>query len=57
MLKLKIQNGENRRILVEKYTNLEHLTREIVEELIEKIDVGKRNPVTRELPIEIHWKF
>lgn len=57
MLKLKIQNGENRRILVEKYTNLDHLTREIVEELIEKIDVGKRDPVTRELPIEIHWKF
>ncbi len=53
----KIAVGNNRRELIEKYTNLEHLTREIVEILIDYISVGKRIPGTRDVPIEIHWNF
>ena len=53
----KIAAGDNRRELIEKYTNLEHLTREIVETLIDYISVGKRIPGTRDVPIEIHWNF
>ncbi len=34
--------------LIEQYTNLEHLTREIVEILIDYISVGKRIPGTRD---------
>ena len=49
--------GDNRRELIEKYTNLEHLTREIVETLIDYISVGSRIPGTRNVPIEIHWNF
>ena len=49
--------GDNRRELIEQYTNLEHLTREIVETLIDYIVVGKRIPGTRDVPIEIHWNF
>ena len=49
--------GDNRRELIEQYTNLEHLTREIVEILIDYISVGKRIPGTRDVPIEIHWNF
>ncbi len=49
--------GDNRRELIEQYTNLEHLTREIVEILIDYISVGKRIPGTRDVPIEIHWSF
>ena len=49
--------GDNRRELIEQYTNLEHLTREIVETLIDYISVGKRIPGTRDVPIEIHWNF
>lgn len=49
--------GDNRRELVEQYTNLDHLTREMVEVLIDYISVGKRIPHTREVPIEIHWNF
>ena len=53
----KIAAGDNRRELIEQYTNLEHLTREIVETLIDYITVGKRIPGTRDVPIEIHWNF
>ncbi len=53
----KIEAGDNRHELIEQYTNLEHLTREIVETLIDYISVGKRIPGTRDVPIEIHWNF
>lgn len=53
----KIQAGDNRRELIERYTNLEHLTRETVETLIDYISVGKRIPGTKDVPVEIHWNF
>ena len=53
----KITAGDNRCELIEQYTNLEHLTREIVETLIDYISVGSRIPGTRNVPIEIHWNF
>ena len=53
----KITVGDNRRELIEKYVNAEHLTRETVEILIDKIMVGKRIEGTRNVPIEIHWSF
>ena len=56
-LERKMEDGDNRRQLIEQYTNLEHLDREIVEKLIDYILVGKKDPVTKEVPIEIHWNF
>ncbi len=53
----KIVLGDNRRELIEQYTNLEYLNREIVETLIDYISIGKRIPGTRNVPIEIHWNF
>ena len=53
----KITAGNNRRELIEQYTNLEHLTREIVDILIDYVSVGKRIPGTKDVPIEIHWNF
>lgn len=53
----KILIGDNRRSLIEQYTNLDHLNREMVEILIDCITVGKRIPGTKEVPIEIHWNF
>ena len=53
----RIAVGDNRRELIEQYTNLEHLTREIVEILIDYIVIGKRIPGTKDVPIEIHWTF
>ena len=54
---IKIAVGDNRRELIEQYVNVEHLTREMVEILIDKIMVGKRIPGTRNVPIEIRWNF
>ena len=53
----KIEIGGNRRELIEKYTNSEHLSREMVETFIDYISVGRRIPGTRNVPIEIHWNF
>ena len=57
VIERKIQAGDNRRQLIEQYTNLEHLDRETVEKLIDYILVGKKDPVTKEVPVEIHWNF
>ena len=56
-IKEKQAAGDNRRELIEQYTNFENLTREIVEILVDYISVGKRIPGTKEVPIEIHWNF
>lgn len=42
VIERKIQAGDNRRQLIEQYTNLEHLDRETVEMLIDYILVGKK---------------
>ena len=52
-----LQAGDNRRALIERYTNMERLTRGAVEILIDYIAVGKRIPGTRDVPFEIHWNF
>ena len=52
-----MQAGDNRRQLIEQYTNLEKLDREIVDKLIDYIEVGKRIPGTRKVPVNIHWNF
>lgn len=57
VIERKMHIGNNRRQLIEQYTNLEHLDREIVEKLIDYILVGKKDPNTKEVPIEIHWNF
>jgi DNA invertase Pin-like site-specific DNA recombinase len=53
----RILMGDNRRQLIEQYTNLDHLDRQTVEKLIDYILVGKSIPGSREVPIEIHWNF
>lgn len=53
----KIKAGDDRKALIEQYTNMEHLTREAVEVLIDYVSVGKRIPGTSKVPIEIHWNF
>lgn len=52
-----LELGDNRRELIERYTNLEHLNRETVDTLIDYINIGRRIPGTRNVPIEIHWNF
>ena len=56
-LDARIAVGDNRRALISRYTNPEHLTREMVEILIDYIVVGKRLPGEKDPPVEIHWNF
>lgn len=56
-LEQKILTAENKKDLIGQYTGAEKLDREMVDTLIDCIYVGKRDPVTKELPIEIQWNF
>lgn len=49
--------GDNRREIVEKYAHLNSLNRDVVNTLIDYIVVSRRIPGTKQVPIEIHWKF
>ena len=53
----RIAIGDNRRALVEKYMNIEHLNREMVDTLIDYVVVGRRIKGTKTVPVEIHWNF
>ncbi|MGD9566856.1 MAG: recombinase family protein [Sedimentibacter sp.] len=53
----KMQIGDNRRQIIEQYTNIDALDRETVEKLIDYVLVGKRDEQTKEVPVEIHWNF
>lgn len=50
-------NRQNRVDIVEHYMQLDHLNREAVQILIDKIYISKRDPVTKQIPIEIYWNF
>lgn len=43
--------------LLEKYINVEQLSREMVDNLIDYIEVGRKDTKTKQLPIKIHWKI
>lgn len=47
----------NRKLLVQQYTGNRSLSREMVDILIDYILVGKRDPLTKYTPVEIHWNF
>lgn len=53
----RIAAGNCKRELMEKYVDLADLDREVMDTLVEEIKIGKRNPETRENPIQIRWKF
>ena len=56
-LEERIAAGDNRRALVEQYTNVDHLTREMVDILIDHVSVGRRAKGTKTVPVEIFWNF
>lgn len=56
-VKCKIKEGDGRKKILEHYINLDHLTREVVDVLIDYISVGRRITGTKEYPVEIHWNF
>lgn len=56
-LDARLAAGDDRRAIIDRYTDPDHLTREMVEILIDYITVGKRAPGTKNPPVEIHWSF
>lgn len=54
---LRLAAGDNRREIIEQYLNFDHLTRYMVELLIDHITVGKRKKGEKDPPVEIHWNF
>jgi hypothetical protein len=49
--------GDTRCEILAQYVNVEHLTRTMIETLIEHIEVGKREKETGQVPVSIFWKF
>ena len=48
---------KSKRQLLEKYINVTELTREMVDNLIDYIAVGQKDPTTKKKEIEIYWKI
>ena len=47
----------DKQALIAKYNGCKTLTRDMVDALIDYIEIGKMNPVTKETPVVIHWNF
>lgn len=53
----RLRVGDNRRKLILQYRNMKHLTREIVDILIDHIVIYRRDPETKQIQVEIYWNF
>lgn len=51
------QEQSDKKKIVEKYINAEHLNKAVVEELIDYIEVSKRDLETNLVHVNIHWNF
>ena len=52
-----IRMVDRRSELLEPYIAVEHLSRRMIEMLIERIEVGKRDRETGVVPVSIYWGF
>lgn len=57
LLERKRAEAKTKKQIIEQYSNVEHLDRMMVEKLVDYIAVGKRDSVSKQVPIEIHWNF
>ena len=56
-LNQKLNCAKSKEERIKEYTDLQKLTREIVDEMIDYIEVGKRISGTKERPVNIFWNF
>ncbi len=56
-VEMKIQTADSHREQLDQYLSLEQLDRMMVETMIDYISVSRRDPETKQLPIEIYWNF
>jgi hypothetical protein len=52
-----IASVEDKRALISKYKNCRELSYEMVAILIDYIEVGKKDPISKETQVVIHWNF
>lgn len=52
-----INRSEDKKALIAQYKACRKLTKEMVAELIDYIEVGKKDPATKYTPVIIHWNF
>jgi hypothetical protein len=57
LLDRKRAEAKTKRQIVEQYSNVERLERVMVEKLIDFVEVGKRDKITKQVPMTIHWNF
>ena len=50
-------HSEDKKTLITKYKECRRLTKDMVSTLIDYIEVGKRDPVTKHTTVIIHWSF
>jgi hypothetical protein len=48
---------DNKKRLASQYVGTRTLSKEMVSILIDYILVGRKDPLTKETPVEIHWNF
>ena len=48
---------KSKRQILEQYINVTELSREMVDNLIDYIEVGQKDPITKKKSITIHWKI
>lgn len=56
-LEAQLSSGRGRQQLPEEYLKADRLSRELVDKLIEKVVIHKRDPETGRVAVEIHWTF
>jgi DNA invertase Pin-like site-specific DNA recombinase len=53
----RIRIGDNRLELLEQYVANDHLSRNMLEILVDHIEVSKRDKASKQVPVTIHWNF
>ena len=56
-LDMRIEIGDNREELLARYIDLDHLTRNMTEVLIDHVEIGRRCKESGKVPVSIFWNF
>ena len=56
-LDMRIEIGDNREELLARYVDLDHLTRNMTEVLIDHVEIGRRCKESGKVPVSIFWNF
>lgn len=56
-IEARIRIGDNRLELLEQYLGNDHLSRSVLEILVDHIEIGKRDKISKQVPVTIHWNF